>query len=251
MIPAADEARGGAAVAPPSDAEAGPVPPARAASSAELPPVARRARSSPDLTPEPPRAPAAPHVAGAPLASTARQAPAPAPAEPRASTAGQGPGTEPLAGLPLEVQEQLFGVLRAALDASLLPLLEKQKALEARLDGLNQAAQRDAGGAIASAVTPSLAPVSLPFSLDVKPSDAAASDPPPSVKASLVPTSYGFVIAPEGPVRRPSIELALENVGPIDVPDFGRGRRSAGSVLVALLVAGMFAAVAATILSYT
>ncbi|MBX3203052.1 MAG: hypothetical protein KF894_33315, partial [Labilithrix sp.] len=176
-----------------------------------------------------------------------------APASPATPPHTAAPPAEIVAGLPLEVQEQLFGVLRAALDASLLPLVEKQKALEARLEWLNQAEQRAAAGVTAStAPAPRAQAVSLPFSLDVKASEPAASDPPPSsTKASLVPTSYGFVIAPEGPIRRPSIELALENVGPIDVPDFGRGRRSAGNVLVALLVAGMFAAVAATILSYT
>lgn len=191
------------------------------------------------------RAAAEPPVADAPVAIAAAAPAAP----PRAAAPAEAPA-DVVAGLPLEVQEQLFGVLRAALDASLLPLLEKQKVLEARLEWLNQAEQRAAAGAAAPA--PRAQAVSLPFSLDVKPSEPAASDPPPSsTKASLVPTSYGFVIAPEGPIRRPSIELALENVGPIDVPDFGRGRRSAGNVLVALLVAGMFAAVAATILSYT
>jgi hypothetical protein len=67
----------------------------------------------------------------------------------------------------------------------------------------------------------------------------------------MVPTSYGYVITPEGGSRRPPIEAALENLGPIDVPDFGNNRRLVGRVLVGLLLAGLAAAIVATILSYS
>ncbi|MBX3210216.1 MAG: hypothetical protein KF764_34610, partial [Labilithrix sp.] len=210
-----------------------PTPP-RAVSSADLAPLARRVRSSPDLQAEAVKAAAA-------------------------ETPSAAQATDSVDSLPASAEEQIFAVVRAALEASLLPLLEKQAQLEARLEWLNQAEQRAAAVSAAAVAAAPVAPaasrapvLSLPKPFEIALNQTTVSDAPPSGgRASLVPTSYGFVIAPEGPLRRPSIELALENVGPIDVPDFGRGRRSAGSVLIALLVAGMFAAVTATILSYT
>jgi hypothetical protein len=133
------------------------------------------------------------------------------------------------------VQEQLFGVLRAALDASLAPLLEKQQELESRLEQLRQAEPRAATSAVSRA------------SAALSTNEQVTSS---GTKASLVPTSYGYVMTPEGGSRRPPIEVALENVGPVDVPDFGRSRRAAGKIVVGLLLAGVVAAIAATILSY-
>ena len=150
------------------------------------------------------------------------------------------------------MQEQLFGVLCAALDASFLPLLEKQRELEARLERLHQAEQRAATPAVATAAAPSFTPAPAQASPKILPLETTQAGPRSvAPRASLIPTSYGFVIEPEAAARRPSIEVALENVGPIDVPDFGRSRRAAGNVLVALLLAGVVAAIAATILSYT
>jgi len=207
----------------------------RPASSADLAPIARRARSSPDL---PPVVQAAAPVQASPPVRPPEEAPqAHADSAPRALVEE---ASSP--GLSEDVQEQLFGVLRGALEASLLPLLEKQQQLEARLEWLHQAEQR---AAAAAARRPS---PNVPKILSIPPGGGLSSPPP---KVSLVPTSYGFVIAPEGPPRRPSIEAALEHVGPIDMPDFGRGRRAAGTVLVGLLLAGVVAAIAATILSYT
>ena len=144
--------------------------------------------------------------------------------------------------------EELFGVFWAAFDASLLRLLEKQRELEARLERL-QKAEQDAAppvGATGAAPSPKQAPSKV-----LPPESPPAGPRSVAPKSSIIPTSYGFVIESEAPPRRPSIELALENVGPIDMPDFGRGRRSAGNVLVAILLAGVVAAIAAMILSYT
>jgi hypothetical protein len=159
------------------------------------------------------------------------------------------------------VQEQLFGVLRAALDASLRPLLETQQQLEARLERLQAADQRAAASVVSSsdattAAAPELASsasVAAQLPAKASPAKAAPIELVASVapKASLVPTSYGFVIAPSVAPPRPAIDVALENVGAIDIPDFGRRRRAAGNVLVGLLLAGVAAAIAATILSYT
>ena len=164
------------------------------------------------------------------------------------------PGALQLQSLPLEVQEQLFGVLRAALDASLVPLLEKQQELEARLEALQDAPARPRMASIPVTLGPSIAPgpssvAPAPVAFETTPTQPLPSVAPKT--ASLVPTSYGFVIAPEGPPRRPSIDIALENVGPIDMPDFGRRRRIVGRLLVGLLLAGLFAAIAATVLSHT
>jgi hypothetical protein len=156
------------------------------------------------------------------------------------------------------VQEQLFGVVCAALDASLLPLLEKQRELEARLEWLNRADERAAAASTAAAARgraahfePTAGPAVPAASLT--PAIFVALAPVKSVapSASIAPTSFGYVITPDVAPPRPALEVALENVGPIDMPDFGRGRRRAGRVLVGLMLAGVVAAIVATILSYT
>jgi hypothetical protein len=246
VIPAADE------VAPPKPPPVGAVTapigslapivpvavPPRVGSAADQEPYARRARSEPEF-----------------------ELVAPAAAEPTATQAA--PSIE---GLPPALQEQLFGVLHAALNASLLPLLQKQQELEARLEWLNRAEERAL--AAASTAAHQAAPAAMQargraaqFEASVTPAAAPAVSFVPSVTpeptksvaptASIAPTSYGFVITPDGPPPRPAIEVALENVGPIDVPDFGSGRRRAGRLLVALMLAGVVGAILATILSYT
>jgi len=141
------------------------------------------------------------------------------------------------------VQEQIFGVVRAALEETLSPLIAKQAELEARLAAVHEAEQRRAATANAAATSKPAA-----TSIAPAPSLAPPSVAPPS-KASIVPTSYGLVLTPTTP-QRDAMEVALENVGPIDIPDFG-GRRMAGRLLVGLLIAGVLALVIVTLLSYT
>jgi hypothetical protein len=145
------------------------------------------------------------------------------------------------AGLPPEVQEQLFGVLRAALDASLVPLLDKQMELEERLERLIQA-ERAAASARA---LPAARAVSLAPTIDV-----TVPSPSISAKPLVTSTSYGLVMESPAGMSRPPASLDLSNVGPIDVPDFGSNRRI-GRFLVGLLFAGVAAAIIATILSYS
>jgi hypothetical protein len=152
------------------------------------------------------------------------------------------------------VQEQLFGILRAALDASLNPLVEKQSQLEARLAWLYEQDKKLQATAAATAAAIAKAPARAPqpsLSVDITPTDPLPPvAPKPSIKPSIVQTSFGPVI--EGaPKQLSKIEADLANVGPIDLPDFGQGRRAAGRLLVALLLAGVAAAIAATILSYS
>ncbi len=172
-----------------------------------MPEVAPRARSSADLLPD--------------------DLPLPA---------GSGPS------LPTEIQEQLFGILRASLDASLVPLLAKQQQLESRLEALRK--QPAATPLTTGAMAPmrSMSP-SIP--IDVA---SGSISPPPSAKPSVVATSYGFVTTPST-APRPRRDLDLSNVGPIEMPDFGTNR--AGRVLVFLLLGGVVAAIIATILSHT
>jgi hypothetical protein len=148
-------------------------------------------------------------------------------------------------------------VLRAALDASLNPLVEKQSQLEARLQWLYEqdkklqaSAAATAKAAAAAAAAPKASMVRAPqpsLSVDITPTDPL---PPVAPKPSIVQTSFGSVI--EGvPKQISKIEADLANVGPIDLPDFGQGRRAVGRLLLALLLAGVAAAIAATILSYS
>jgi hypothetical protein len=206
-------------------------------------------------------------------------APVPTPTEPFGSIAA--PSEPTLESLPHEVQEQIFGILRAAIEASPRPVWERQEHLEARMEQLRteesvaQAAARAAATAAAAAVAAAAAAASPPafnqtlplahspqhqpaqpnpmrprapsLSVDITPSEPRM----PSKRPSAVPTSYGYVITPEGGSRRPPIEVALEHVGPIDMPDFGGNRRLVGRLLVGLLIAGLVAAALATILSYS
>src|SRR5690606_34204127 len=97
------------------------------------------------------------------------------------------------ASLPLEVQEQLFGVLKAALESTLHPVLAKQTELENRLEGLREAEERAAVATAARLAGPpprrSVAPPS-----EVKPSQARSTAPPepraaaPVVRASMIST---------------------------------------------------------------
>ncbi|HVJ90847.1 MAG TPA: hypothetical protein VM580_13675, partial [Labilithrix sp.] len=212
----------------------------RMGSAADFAPTARRARSFPDIPP-------LPDVAAARQPSSPDQEVDPSAVE---SIDTDGPPSEPggarpfIQSLPEEVQEQLYGTLCDALDASLAPALEKQKELEARVALLLQSGQSAAANA--SARVPSAATLAQPARA---PSLAPKASLPP--KTSLVPTSYGYVLASEGAVPRPALDVALEKVGPIDnLPDFGRNRRIVGRILVALLLAGLLAVITATVLSH-
>lgn len=235
-------------------AHAPPLPPPSAPAASPTPPPAKaapravtRPPTSPDFSVVPrPYAPRSPQASAAPIA--------PKPASSNDVLRGTEAPTPVQPVLTKELQEQLFGVIRASLDATLGPLHDRQRALEARLEAL-KASPPIARPATAQPFTPSTPPVRAPqpsLSVDVTPS---ASVPPPaavspSLKPSVTSTSYGLVI--DTGSRRPlaPVEQALANVGPIDMPDFGGNRRRVGRILVGLLLAVVVAAIIATILSY-
>lgn len=75
--------------------------------------------------------------------------------------------------------------------------------------------------------------------------------PAPTPRASLIMTSYGPVSVMPGPAPRPAMDVALENVGPIDMPDFAGKRKFAGRIIIGLLILGVISAIVATVLSYS
>lgn len=178
------------------------------------------------------------------------------------------------AALSSATREEIWSIVRAAVEQAVAPVVAKQKDIEARIDR----AERD------TTKQPELgsrAPAPIPFSrapeaeapsraaptmrtqvievpaTPVLPADAFPHDDPPvsrskspSVRPSFSATSYGLVMAhPPGP--RPGIDLDMSNVGPIvDMPDFGRGRRVVGRLVIGLLLLGVAGAILATILSH-
>ena len=232
VIPAADQARAASPVVPSTKAP----PPASAPVAANVPapvappePLASKAPAAPATVALPAPEPVTPPRAGSSrtlrpsLAASVRLPNLEPELSAPATTAAPAPQPTEVAarieGLSQEMQEQLFGVLCAALDASFLPLLEKQRELEARLDRLDQAEQRAATPAVATPAAPSFTPAPAQVSPKILPLETTQAGPRSvAPRASLIPTSYGFVIEPEAAARRPSIEVALENVGPIDVP---------------------------------
>lgn len=137
-----------------------------------------------------------------------------------------------------EMAQQIFAVVSAALEQTLLPLLEKQDELEIRLARLQQLPPPPAAPALASVAPMTPPPAPAPIALG-------------SVRPPMASTTYGLVVTPARPPAKSQLEIDLERVGPIDVPDFGRSRRTAGTLLVGLLLALVVAAIAATILSHT
>ncbi|MBX3233965.1 MAG: hypothetical protein KIT84_34325 [Labilithrix sp.] len=239
VIPAAEEAR-----------DLLPVPPAP--STPPVPPPIPRAQSSADLLDKPrapapmkslfggsvaptPTAPLVVEPVTQPMAPPASVPPAAAPVAPVAPVV-----PEPIT-LSNQAHDQLQQILRGVLESTLAPVLAKQQELEARLEALSRAPVSRQPSSAALPAMRSMAP-----SIDITGSLAPAGPRP-----SLVMTSYGPVSVLPGPAPRPAIETALENVGPIDVPDFAGKRKFAGRIIIGVLIAGVFSAIVATVLSYS
>ena len=129
-----------------------------------------------------------------------------------------------------DVAERVQAILNNVLASTLAPVIEKQRELEARLETLKAMPVRATAKSID--ITGSLSP------------------PAPSVAPKMISTSYGLVSVMPGPPPRSEIEKQLENVGPIDVPDFAGNRKFIGRIVITLLVLGVVGAIVATMLSY-
>jgi hypothetical protein len=158
---------------------------------------------------------------------------------------------------PDELVDEIIAVVGAALEATLPPLLEpllqKQRDLEDRLIWLKQDVEAQEARRQAAAIIPPAPPTPqfalTPVAPAVMPAPVV---PAPPVRAATVSaTTFGLVTVPPPGPRRSQLEIALEQVGPVDVPDFGRSRRVVGTVLVGFLLALVVAAIAAAILSHT
>lgn len=252
-----------AAGAPPLPAPSVPAPPGPAvpppAASPSPPPVKPSA-----LTPRPTATLARPatdfSTVPRPIVAPRGFQPSAAPMPPGAASSNdvvesaESPVPAPV--LTKELQEQLFGIIRASLETTLAPLHEKQSELEARIAVLRaaptpMAATPAAMTVVKSPTMPPLRPMQPSVSVDITPHDKTVSTAPPAaLKPSFTSTSYGLVIDIGSRRPPPQLEQDLANVGPIDMPDFGGHRRRAGRVLVGLLLALVVAAIIATILSY-
>jgi hypothetical protein len=176
-------------------------------------------------------------------------------------------------GLSSAMREQVWAIVRAAVDESIAPLQAKLRDVETKLE--RAASQPKAAAPIPAApVTPQ--PVPPPRLASMPPVDSSPPGPltptAPIVRApqaaaipiSLAPaafeaapvtrpsyhsTSYGIVSTPPGPPPK-SIQDAADEMGAIEIPDFGRKKRIVGRVVVALMLLVVIGAIVATILSH-
>lgn len=194
---------------------------------------------------------------------------------PRVRERSEAPPPAPPAGLSPAAREEIWTIVRAAIEEAVGPVLTRQRELEARLERAER--ERDAaasksrssasaklaatptttaaGASIPVAFAPSLAPEALappPVpQFDTTPTapramPKAEPGPRPAPRGSLPPTGYGVVVS-EAP--KPAAPVQAETVAPFDMPDFGR-RRAMGRVVVGVLLLGVAALVVLTILSH-
>lgn len=178
-------------------------------------------------------------------------------------------------GLSSAMREQVWAIVRAAVDESLAPVQAKLREVETKLEKAEKAAVPAAKPAAASVVTApipspaidaptpiapavkvSAAPAAIPVSLapaaavSVAPAAAAptAADAP-AVRPTFTSTSYGLVSVPPGPPPKSIVDEA-EALGAIEIPDFGRKKRMLGRVIMTIMILAVISAIVATILSH-
>lgn len=181
----------------------------------------------------------APQTATAAIAAT--------PLAPPVTSTPTTPLVRTAAGLATTEREEVWSIVRAAVDQAIAPLGARIKDLEARLEK----AERAAAAKPAATATQRLAsiPVSVsgvPPKMEAIPASPAVPDLPPG---SLPPTGFGVAVVPKGP--RSSIDLeaiAKQPVGDMDFP--GGSKRLVGRVVVALMLLAVVAAIVMTILSH-
>ena len=174
-------------------------------------------------------------------------------------------------GLSSAMREQVWAIVRAAVDESIAPLQAKLRDVETKLE---KAASARAAAVPAAPVTTQAVPP--PRLASMPPVDSSPPGPltptapvvrvpqAPAIPISLAPpavepapvtrpsyhsTSYGIVSTPPGPPPR-SIQDAADAMGAIEIPDFGRKKRIVGRVIVAMMLLLVVGAIIATILSH-
>lgn len=211
--------------------------------------------------------------AGAPAPLPAAGAPPPAPAV-KAVTATQAMAST--AGLGSAMREEVWAIVRAAVEEAVGPLVARQRELEARLARVPQGAPQaspaapaapPAQAAAASAASrlasipitlgPSLAPPAFkPEPQGVPSFESSSADRPRSGSTSAHPVGPRPSMQPQGfglpvmTVERPTLDL--DAVGPVDVDGFDGGRRkkTVARVVVVLMLLVIVGAVGMMVLSY-
>jgi hypothetical protein len=204
----------------------------------QVPPVREKDAADAPQTPAARAASAAKDNAATPLAPPVSAVGA------RATTAAAAPAT-----LSPAMREEVWTIVRAAVDEAVAPLGARIKELEAKLERAAPAAAKPTTTSTSSA---SSRLASIPVSM-------SASAPPPrmdpipaaaGVPRSIPPTGLGVVVVPPGP--RPAIDLeAIAKQSAADI-DFNPGgsKRMVGRVVVALMLLAVIGAVVMTILSH-
>jgi hypothetical protein len=224
-----------------------------------------------------PLVPPAPPTPVNPVAPAAPPTPSPAQHRIEPVPASMGSASRALdaaiPGLSAAMREQVWAIVRAAVDESLAPVQQKLRDVETKLEraastkaapipvATQHVAQPQrlaslppvdssippapAGGAAAVIRVPPAA--AIPISL--APAATSSIEPAPVTRPSYTSTSYGLVSHPPGPPPK-SIADAAAEVALIEIPDFGRKKRIVGRVVVAVMILAVVGAAVATILSH-
>jgi hypothetical protein len=213
--------------------------------------------SDPTLTAAAPTASAIASPPAPAVAAGTRGAAAPPPipaARGATATAAAGPG----AALGSAMREEVWAIVRAAVEEAMGPVMARQRELEARVERAERG-----GGAGASARPPQAAPAigmaSIPVAFGPSVAPPAFSAPRaaavPSVEApppargrmlSLPPQGYGVTVMQS---TRPTLDL--DAVGPVDIDGFdgGRRKRRVATAVVVLMLMIIIGAVTMTVIS--
>jgi len=182
------------------------------------------------------------------------------------------PGAVAPAGLGSAMREEVWAIVRAAVEEAMGPIVARQRELEARVERAERAvtsggpvrtgsaaserADRapiaSTGASIPVAFGPSIAPPAAP-----KPARMPSFDQDTTVSgtsnvrgpmASLPPQGYGVTV-----IKSTRAELDLAAVGPVDVDGFdgGRRKRRVASAVVVLMLMVIIGVVTMTVLSHS
>jgi hypothetical protein len=177
------------------------------------------------------------------------------------------------AGLGSAMREEVWTIVRAAVEEAMGPIVARQRELEARVERAERAVT---SGAAARAAAPVLASpmaastggsignsIPVAFGPSLAPPAAAAPKPArmPSFDqdtttvngtrgpmASLPPQGYGVAV-----IKSTRPELDLSSVGPVDIEGFdgGRSKRRVATAVVVLMLMIIGAVVTMTVLSHS